>query len=260
MTFERPFDAVIFDWAGTIVDPGSRAPLAAFRATFEAEGVALGDAEIRAPMGLGKREHIESLLRMPRVGEAFRERHGRAWDQADIDRMYHRFESIQPEVAAGRAMPIDGVPDLLARLRAAGLRIGGTTGFSTTVMAKVVPAAAAHGIVLDASVCVNEVARGRPAPDMLLECASRLGVRPDRCMVVDDTPVGIEAAVAAGMTGWGVSLSGNACGLDADATRALDEDERARIHARAAAAFAAVGARGTLDSAASLDFGVSVGQ
>lgn len=255
MTDERPFDAVIFDWAGTIVDPGSRAPLAAFRATFEAEGIDLTDAEIRGPMGLGKHEHIESLLRIPRVSEAFRSCHHRDWNDGDVDRMYHRFESIQPEVAAARATPIDGVVDLLTRLRAAGIKLGGTTGFSTTVMEQVVPAAAAHGVALDASVCVNEVGQGRPAPDMLLECASRLGVRPERCVVLDDTPVGIEAAVAAGMPGWGVSLSGNACGLDAAETAALSDADRTEIHERAVQVFASVGARGTLPSAASLDLG-----
>lgn len=250
MNGSRLFDAVIFDWAGTIVDPGSRAPLAAFRATFEAEEIDLTDEEIRGPMGLGKREHIESLLRMPGVAEAFLFRIGRRWDACDVDRMYQRFESIQPEIAAARAAPIAGVVDLLARLREAGIKVGGTTGFSRAVMTKVVPAAAQNGVTLDASVCVDEVKRGRPAPDMLLECASRLGVEPSRCLVFDDTPVGIEAAVAAGMPAWGVSLSGNSCGLEAGELESLDDAAKAAIHARATASFERAGARGTLESVA----------
>jgi len=70
--------------------------------------------------------------------------------------------------------------------------------------------------------------------------------------VFDDTPVGIEAAVAAGMTGWGVSMSGNQCGFDADETAALTDIDRAEIHACAVDAFAGVGAFGTLDSVADL--------
>jgi len=244
--------AVIFDWAGTIVDHGSRAPLEAFRRTFEEIGLRLTDEEIRGPMGLGKREHIAALLGLPRIAACHREMRGTDADDAVIDRLYVRFEELQPEIAASRALPIVGVPDLLGRLRAEGIRTGGTTGFSRHVMASVLPAASANGVSLDASVCVDEVERGRPAPDMLLECAARLGVEPAACVVFDDTPVGIEAAVAAGMTGWGVSMSGNQCGFDADETAALTDIDRAEIHARAVDAFAGVGAVGTLDSVADL--------
>lgn len=44
-----------------------------------------------------------------------------------------------------------------------------------------------------------EVERGKPAPDLFLHAASSLGVRPQRCVVVEDSPAGIEAAIAAGM-------------------------------------------------------------
>jgi HAD superfamily hydrolase (TIGR01509 family) len=44
------------------------------------------------------------------------------------------------------------------------------------------------------------VARGKPHPDIFLFAASRLGVRPDQCLVIEDSAGGIRAAVAAGMT------------------------------------------------------------
>ncbi|MAH66867.1 MAG: hypothetical protein CMJ27_10850 [Phycisphaerae bacterium] len=117
-------------------------------------------------------------------------------------------------------------------------------------MEQVVPAAAAHGVTLDASVCVSEVERGRPAPDMLLECVSRLGLRPERWVVFDDTPVGIEAAV---MPGRGVSLCGNTCVRDTAETAALSDAYRAGTHERAVEVFAKVGAGGTLTSVAALE-------
>jgi len=46
---------------------------------------------------------------------------------------------------------------------------------------------------------VTEVARPKPAPDVFLHAASRSGVAPGDCVVVEDTPTGVEAAVAAGM-------------------------------------------------------------
>lgn len=45
----------------------------------------------------------------------------------------------------------------------------------------------------------EDVAHGKPAPDLFLLAAERLGVKPDRCVVVEDSPTGVEAARAAGM-------------------------------------------------------------
>ena len=50
---------------------------------------------------------------------------------------------------------------------------------------------------------VTEVARGKPAPDVFLYAASRYGVAPSACAVIEDTPTGVAAGVAAGMTVYG---------------------------------------------------------
>lgn len=50
---------------------------------------------------------------------------------------------------------------------------------------------------------VSDVARGKPAPDLFLHAADRCGVDPGRCAVVEDTPVGVTAGVAAGMRVFG---------------------------------------------------------
>jgi HAD superfamily hydrolase (TIGR01509 family) len=55
------------------------------------------------------------------------------------------------------------------------------------------------------------VARGKPAPDLFLYAAHRLGAPPGRCLVIEDTPAGIEAACAAGMTAIGF-CGGSHCG------------------------------------------------
>jgi HAD superfamily hydrolase (TIGR01509 family) len=50
-----------------------------------------------------------------------------------------------------------------------------------------------------ATVSSEEVGRGKPAPDVYLETARRVGVKPDRCVAIEDSSSGIRAAVAAGM-------------------------------------------------------------
>ncbi|OKJ52482.1 hydrolase [Streptomyces sp. CB02009] len=49
----------------------------------------------------------------------------------------------------------------------------------------------------------EDVGRGKPAPDLFLHAASRMGVAPDRCVVVEDSRLGVQAAVAAGMDVYG---------------------------------------------------------
>src|SRR3954452_5822761 len=55
------------------------------------------------------------------------------------------------------------------------------------------------GLAFDISIAGDEVAHGKPAPDMFLLAAERLQVDPSRCVVVEDSPPGIEAGIAAGM-------------------------------------------------------------
>jgi HAD superfamily hydrolase (TIGR01509 family) len=49
----------------------------------------------------------------------------------------------------------------------------------------------------------NDVAHAKPAPDLYLLAANRLGVAPERCLVIEDSIPGVRAGVAAGMTVWG---------------------------------------------------------
>ncbi|ARP70802.1 hydrolase [Streptomyces pluripotens] len=49
----------------------------------------------------------------------------------------------------------------------------------------------------------EDVGRGKPAPDLFLYAAERMGVAPERCAVVEDSPLGVQAAVAAGMDVYG---------------------------------------------------------
>ena len=61
------FDGVIFDWAGTTVDYGCFAPVQAFADSFAEFGVIPTMDEVRAPMGMLKRDHVRTMLQMERT-------------------------------------------------------------------------------------------------------------------------------------------------------------------------------------------------
>jgi len=247
-------EAVIFDWSGTVVDPGAKAPADVFVRAFAAFEVALTEAEAREPMGMAKRAHIEALMDLPRVRAAWREQHGREPEDADVDRVYEVFVPMTVDVVADHGELIDGAAGVARRLRERGLAIGSTTGYTREIMAPLLPKAAAQGFAPDNLVCAGDVAQGRPAPLMLYRSFVELGVWPaSSVVVVDDTPAGIRAGLQAGCWTVGVALTGNAFGLTPDEAAALDDAERAWREAHAYAELARAGAHAVIDGVGDLD-------
>jgi HAD superfamily hydrolase (TIGR01509 family) len=69
----------------------------------------------------------------------------------------------------------------------------------------------------------TEVPRGKPAPDLFLHAASRMGAEPSRCAVIEDSPVGVRAAVAAGMRALGYAARGQHAQLREAGATAFDD-------------------------------------
>src|SRR5262245_35437469 len=245
--------AVVFDWAGTVVDFGSLAPMGAFVELFASWGIELSVAEARVPMGLPKRDHIIELARLPRVDAAWRTRHGAPFSEEDADRALASFEPMSARAAADRSQLVPGVLDIAEELRHRGMKIGTTTGYTRAIMREVIPRAAAQGFRPDNVVCCDDVPQGRPSPLGMYRCFLDLKVWPARTVVkVDDTAPGIAEGLAAGCWTVGVAASGNAMGLAEDELRALIPAERERKLADACAALKRSGAHFVIDSVADL--------
>lgn len=245
--------AVILDWAGTTVDYGSCGPAAVFQQIFASQGVPITAAEAREPMGRAKRDHIATVSRMPRVAAAWLEQHGVPCSEADIDRMYADFLPLQKRVLADRSGVIPGVADAIGRLRARGLKIGSSTGYTRELMDVVEPLAAKQGYRPDVVCTADEVSAGRPEPFLNRLVAERLGVELSRdVIVVDDTPVGIEAGLRAGATTIAVSKTGNMLGLDEPEIAVLAADELAARLRRIEAECRRLGAHHVIESVADL--------
>jgi phosphonoacetaldehyde hydrolase len=245
--------AVIFDWAGTVVDYGSLAPMGAFVETFAEFGVEISIDEARGPMGMAKRPHIAALTALPHVAEAWKRRHGSAPSEADIDALYEIFVPKNVAVAAAYAEIVPGVAEVVKELRAQGVKIGSSTGYTREIMAKITPRAAEQGFAPDSLVCTGDTSEGRPSPLMFYKGLLDLGVWPAWSAIkIDDTTVGVAEGVNAGAWSIGVAVSGNAFGLSLADTKALAPNDFVRRRARARNALYAAGAHHVIDSVADL--------
>ena len=83
--------AVIFDWAGTMVDHGSLAPMGAFVEVFAQFRVEVTIDEARGPMGMPKRAHIAACWPHPDIAARWQSAHGRAADRRRYRRVYEVF-------------------------------------------------------------------------------------------------------------------------------------------------------------------------
>ncbi|WP_027859462.1 phosphonoacetaldehyde hydrolase [Marinobacterium jannaschii] len=245
--------AVVFDWAGTMIDFGSLAPVQAFTTLFANNGVEISVAEAREPMGLEKREHIARLLAMPRISQAWAEHHGGFASDADIDRLYREFIPVQTAVIAERSVLIPGARETAEYLKGRGIKIGANTGYAAEMIADMVRRAAEQGYRPDSVVTATEVPRGRPYPHMLWRNLLELEIEAVQSVVkVDDTVAGVDEGLNAGAWTVALAVSGNEVGLDADAWAALGEEEKARSRAAAYRKFRASGAHYVIDTVADL--------
>lgn len=176
--------AVIFDMDGVLVLSGP-AHWVAWRDTAAAHGRTLTPADFLAVNGMTNQD-ICARLWGPQATPEF------------VVTIAEAKERAYRAAVAGAVPLAPGCRELLGTLRGAGLALAvGTSGPKENV-----------DLILDRGgirpffagvVHAGLVARGKPAPDIFLAAAGLLGVPPARCVVVEDAPSGVRAALAAGM-------------------------------------------------------------
>ncbi|MFG3088928.1 HAD family phosphatase [Streptomyces sp. CAI-85] len=184
------YELVIFDNDGVLVDsePISNRLLAAY--LTELGHPTSYEDSIRDYMGSAM-HRIHDLV-LERTGERL---------PADFDDVFHRrvFDAFERELR-----PVAGAMDVLGKLAAddvpycvasSGSHERIRVGHRTTGLDRWFD---------DARIFSSQdVGKGKPAPDLFLHAAERMGVEPARCVVVEDSPLGVQAAVAAGMDVYG---------------------------------------------------------
>ena len=105
----KKVECIIMDWAGTSVDYGCMAPVAAFVESFKNIGLEVTPEETRAFMGLTKIEEIRALFAIERVAEDFRLKFGRDYDDSDVQGRYNDFQRVLFATLEDYSEPIPGI-------------------------------------------------------------------------------------------------------------------------------------------------------
>jgi len=247
------FKAVVFDWAGTMIDFGSFAPMGVFVKVFEEFGVSATIEQARGPMGKPKRDHIRDMMDDPDIAAQWTEKYGAAPTSADVDRVYEIFVPMNEEVVADYADLVPGAAETVQTLRARGIKIGSTTGYTRSIMERVLPRAAEQGYAPDSLVCSDDLPEGRPGPLGMYKCFIDLVAYPPAAVIkVDDTEPGIAEGVAAGCLTVGLALSGNHAGKTPEELALLTQADVDLLRQRATTKLKAAGADYVIDTVADL--------
>jgi len=246
--------AAILDWAGTTVDYGCQAPTVVLHELFAERGVPVSVAEIRQYMGLLKKDQIRMICSIPRVQAAWSERHGSPPSEEDVAALFQEFIPRQLACLDRHSELIPGTVETVNRLRARGMKIGTTTGYTRPMLDIVLRNAMEQGYTPDATVCPEEAGGGRPRPWMFYRNAILLQVDAlEACVKIGDTVSDVQEGLNAGAWTIAVVETGNEVGLTEMELRALGGEERQALLQKARERLARAGAHYVVDSIADSD-------
>ena len=175
---------VVFDMDGVLVDSEKFICEAAVR-MFAERGLAAKPEDFRPFVGAGENRYLGGVA----------EQYG---FPLDLERDKARTYQLYGEIVRGRLEPLPGVHEFIGRCRSRGLRLALATSADRVKMLINLREIALPPATFDAAVNGLEVPRKKPAPDIFLLAAERLGLAPAECLVVEDAVNGLAAARAAG--------------------------------------------------------------
>ncbi|GGY19260.1 HAD family hydrolase [Paludibacterium paludis] len=180
----HPLDAVIFDMDGLMID-SEAVSRDAWRDSAAQLAIPVSDELIHAMTGL-------AVKRCARLLET-------RYAPEDARRLLERWRARYRERLDSEGIPLK--PGIEAVLEWAHRFALPCAVASSTERALLDLKLGRTGLIrhFDATVAGDEVARTKPAPDLYLAAASRLGIAPERCVALEDSPIGMEAALAAGI-------------------------------------------------------------
>lgn len=184
------FKTVLWDMDGVIVD-SEPLHVAAFRATLATQKYELTDEQYRAYFA-GRTDEAGFIEYFKFINET-----------VDVPVLMREKARAYLELAANQLVMYPGVIETMKFLHEHSVRMALVTG-SLRVEADTVVHAFALEKYFDAIVTADDIKHGKPHPEGYLAAANLLHARPEDCLVIEDSPSGVQAAVAADMYAVGV--------------------------------------------------------
>ncbi len=172
----------IFDFDGVLVDSlGAR--WSSFRQACSEVGISVDKDRLVSYNGIPVIRQIELFA-------------GHSGVQVDVDSVFERYSESYAVASLEDVAEIESVIGIMRGLNLAGAKVAiASSGSSEHIRALVEK----FEIPCRVIVSIDDVTRGKPHPDLFLEAAKRLEVDPANCVVFEDSDMGIQAAVRAGM-------------------------------------------------------------
>lgn len=179
------FKGVIFDMDGVLVD-NRDIHVAAFAHWCEGRGIYFPTDALLELFGMGNDDIMKIVLKNPNLSNE------------EIELYAHEKETIYRDMIADSIKPLDGLVPLLKSLKEAGIKIAvGSSGMRQNV--DFVLKSCNIASYFDAIADGDQISHAKPDPEVFLLAAHLLDLRPEDCLVMEDSFAGIEAARRAGM-------------------------------------------------------------
>lgn len=206
----RALDGVIFDMDGVLSDSEMLVRAAAIEMFRVVYGLEVQSSDFEPFVGSGEDRYLRGVA----------ERHDVVIDataaKATTYEIYYR-------LIPGHLKPVEGAVRFLRSCQAAGLKISVATGADRDRAEATLQELALAGRDFTAVVTGSEVSAKKPAPDIFLAAATAMNLVPERCLVVEDALLGVQAAKSAGSRCLGLTTS-----FGSDALRQAGADWTAR--------------------------------
>jgi len=179
------FEAVIFDWDGTLADT-RQAVVASFQKALSEVHCKISDEFIERRIGIGSAETFREILRSAKV----------RFDEALIKRLVKK--KIQNEIDMSSGVHVfDGSIDLLESLQGK-VKLSLASMNDRKVINHMLKKTNTQRF-FDVTVTADDIVNPKPNPEIFLHCARKLGSNPEKCVVIEDSIFGVEAAKTAKM-------------------------------------------------------------
>ena len=182
---QRVIRAVVFDMDGVLTDSEPLINAAAI-AMFRERGVVVAPEDFQPFVGTGENRYIGGVA----------EKHG-VW--LDIEAAKHRTYEIYLAMVPERLHAFPGAVELVRSCRKAGFKVAVASSADLVKIEANLRQIGLPPAAWDAVVSAEDAVRKKPAPDLFLAAARKLGVAAAECVVIEDAVNGIQAAKAAGM-------------------------------------------------------------